>query len=325
MFNTDTTVPEWEKSPEQSKKDNLENAESQNAQAWAEAFPPEENDNPWLNVDMESEKPQLEDDTKPSMPDSDDNNELADTDNIVTNQLREVWNDGQGGQNLTDAYDNLRGSFTAENIKTSADTIETTVSDTVQENSGKDAGSEVNYAQSDENTPEALPEPDQNQVKSDLYNLTASAGATAIGAQASAEMATAQLMQDSENGGTDSTQQDLDDAKQTLEDIQSDITTIGTQAESGSSELQTAESALHDAQQMVIDAQQSLEEAKQQAEERQEFIKEHQEEIQDLQEQGVEMGEINQAITEDGNIDSLREENPPEKDDEFEPRQSIFG
>ena len=41
--------------------------------------------------------------------------------------------------------------------------------------------------------------------------------------------------------------------------------------------------------------------------------------------EALEMDEINQAITEDGNIDSLQEENPPEKDDEFEPRQSIFG
>ena len=340
MFNTDPTVPEWEKSPEQTKRDSQEAINSQNAQAWAEAFPaPTAEENPWNNFEMTPDQtaqapeaqamPQMEDELAPAPQDEQltpeaqplqdeqlppeipifegfdqptgpaepapepipapipepapgANAELASTDNIVTNQLREVWNNGQGGQSLTDAYDDLRGSFTADSIKTSADMVETKVSDTIQENSGKDTNSEVNFDQSAGATDAPLG-PDQGQVNAALYDLTASAGATALGAQASAETAATQLMQDNESINADATQQDLDTAKQTLEDIQSDIPTIGAQAEPGSTELQTAESVLHDAQQMVIDAQQSLEAAQKQAEERQEFIDEHQEEVKDLQ------------------------------------------
>ncbi len=378
MFNTDPTVPDWEKSPEQIKKDNQEAAESQNAQAWAEAFPaPAAENNPWLNANMTSEQPaaqapeaqampqmedeltltpeedqltpeeqpplgeqlppetpQFEDPTQPPMPPVGPapgaNNELASTDNIVTNQLQEVWNNGQGDQSLTDAYDDLRGSFTADNIKTSADMVETDINDAIQENTGKSADSEANLAQGGEITPDMPPSASQSQVSADLYNLTASAGATAIGAQANAETAAAQLMQDNSDVAADATQRDLDSAKQTLEDIQSDIPVVGAQAEPGSTELQTAESVLQDAQQMVIDAQESLKNAQKQAEERQEFINEHQEEVKDLQDQGVEMDEINQAITETGSLDTLQEDTKPEgapaeDDDELEPRQSIFG
>lgn len=360
MYNTDSTVPEWEKTPEQTRANNQEisAADAERAQAWAETFPNNEV-NPWLNADMQAAigeqvaesqyMPQLEtqmpqtpqDEQLPpemaqfedpnqsqeplSQPSSDANNELTSTDNIVTNQLREVWNNGNGGQSLEDAYDDLRGSFTAENIKTSADMVETEVSDTIKENSGKAMDSEANLAQDNNDSPDAPPVSDFSQTNADLYNLAASAGATALGAQANAETAMTEFAQTNESQSADSVQLDLEEAKQALESIQSDIPAIAGQAEQNSSELKTAESILHDAQQMVYDAQASLEAAQEQAEQRQEFIDEHQEEVQDLQDQGVEMEDINQAITETGDIKNLQEENPPEEDDEPDMRQSIFG
>lgn len=352
MYNTDSTVPEWEKTPEQTRANNQEisAADAERAQAWAETFPNNEV-NPWLNADMQAaigeqvvetlSQPSPDDDNE--LADTDDsnelddpdngneltssntNNELASTDNIVTNQLREVWNNGNGGQSLEDAYDDLRGSFTAENIKTSADMVEAEVSDTIKENSGKSMDSEANLAQDSNDSPDTPPASDFGQANADLYNLAASAGATALGAQANAETAMAEFAQTNESQSADSVQLDLEEAKQALESIQSDIPAIAGQAEQNSSELKTAESILHDAQQMVYDAQASLEAAQEQAEQRQEFIDEHQEEVQDLQDHGVEMEDINQAITETGDIKNLQEENPPEEDDEPDMRQSIFG
>ena len=343
MYNTDSTVPEWEKTPEQTRANNQEisAADAERAQAWAETFPNNEV-NPWLNADMQAaigeqvaetlSQPSPDDDNELDDPDngneltsSNTNNELVSTDNIVTNQLREVWNNGNGGQSLEDAYDDLRGSFTAENIKTSADMVETEVSDTIKENSGKSMDSEANLAQDNNDSPDAPPVSDFSQANADLYNLAASAGATALGAQANAETAMAEFAQTNESQSADSVQLDLEEAKQALESIQSDVPAIAGQAEQNSSELKTAESILHDAQQMVYDAQASLEAAQEQAEQRQEFIDEHQEEVQDLQDQGVEMEDINQAITETGDIKNLQEENPPEEDDEPDMRQSIFG
>ena len=343
MYNTDSTVPEWEKTPEQTRANNQEisAADAERAQAWAETFPNNEV-NPWLNADMQAaigeqvaetlSQPSPDDDNELDDPDngneltsSNTNNELVSTDNIVTNQLREVWNNGNGGQSLEDAYDDLRGSFTAENIKTSADMVETEVSDTIKENSGKSMDSEANLAQDNNDSPDAPPVSDFSQANADLYNLAASAGATALGAQANAETAMAEFAQTNESQSADSVQLDLEEAKQALESIQSDIPAIAGQAEQNSSELKTAESILHDAQQMVYDTQASLEAAQEQAEQRQEFIDEHQEEVQDLQDQGVEMEDINQAITETGDIKNLQEENPPEEDDEPDLRQSIFG
>lgn len=343
MYNTDSTVPEWEKTPEQTRANNQEisAADAERAQAWAETFPNNEV-NPWLNADMQAaideqvaetlSQPSPDDYNELDDPDngneltsSNTNNELVSTDNIVTNQLREVWNNGNGGQSLEDAYDDLRGSFTAENIKTSADMVETEVSDTIKENSGKSMDSEANLAQDNNDSPDAPPVSDFSQANADLYNLAASAGATALGAQANAETAMAEFAQTNESQSADSVQLDLEEAKQALESIQSDIPAIAGQAEQNSSELKTAESILHDAQQMVYDAQASLEAAQEQAEQRQEFIDEHQEEVQDLQDQGVEMEDINQAITETGDIKNLQEENPPEEDDEPDMRQSIFG
>lgn len=343
MYNTDSTVPEWEKTPEQTRANNQEisAADAERAQAWAETFPNNEV-NPWLNADMQAaigeqvaetlSQPSPDDSNELDDPDngneltsSNTNNELVSTDNIVTNQLREVWNNGNGGQSLEDAYDDLRGSFTAENIKTSADVVETEVSDTIKENSGKSMDSEANLAQDNNDSPDAPPVSDFSQANADLYNLAASAGATALGAQANAETAMAEFAQTNESQSADSVQLDLEEAKQALESIQSDIPAIAGQAEQNSSELKTAESILHDAQQMVYDAQASLEAAQEQAEQRQEFIDEHQEEVQDLQDQGVEMEDINQAITETGDIKNLQEENPPEEDDEPDMRQSIFG
>ena len=343
MYNTDSTVPEWEKTPEQTRANNQEisAADAERAQAWAETFPNNEL-NPWLNADMQAaigeqvaetlSQPSPDDSNELDDPDngneltsSNTNNELVSTDNIVTNQLREVWNNGNGGQSLEDAYDDLRGSFTAENIKTSADVVETEVSDTIKENSGKSMDSEANLAQDNNDSPDAPPVSDFSQANAYLYNLAASAGATALGAQANAETAMAEFAQTNESQSADSVQLDLEEAKQALESIQSDIPAIAGQAEQNSSELKTAESILHDAQQMVYDAQASLEAAQEQAEQRQEFIDEHQEEVQDLQDQGVEMEDINQAITETGDIKNLQEENPPEEDDEPDMRQSIFG
>ena len=343
MYNTDSTVPEWEKTPEQTRANNQEisAADAERAQAWAETFPNNEV-NPWLNADMQAaigeqvaetlSQPSPDDSNELDDPDngneltsSNTNNELVSTDNIVTNQLREVWNNGNGGQSLEDAYDDLRGSFTAENIKTSADVVETEVSDTIKENSGKSMDSEANLAQDNNDSPDAPPVSDFSQANAYLYNLAASAGATALGAQANAETAMAEFAQTNESQSADSVQLDLEEAKQALESIQSDIPAIAGQAEQNSSELKTAESILHDAQQMVYDAQASLEAAQEQAEQRQEFIDEHQEEVQDLQDQGVEMEDINQAITETGDIKNLQEENPPEEDDEPDMRQSIFG
>lgn len=343
MYNTDSTVPEWEKTPEQTRANNQEisAADAERAQAWAETFPNNEV-NPWLNADMQAaigeqvaetlSQPSPDDSNELDDPDngneltkSNTNNELVSTDNIVTNQLREVWNNGNGGQSLEDAYDDLRGSFTAENIKTSADMVETEVSDTIKENSGKSMDSEANLAQDNNDSPDAPPVSDFSQANADLYNLAASAGATALGAQANAETAMAEFAQTNESQSADSVQLDLEEAKQALESIQSDIPAIAGQAEQNSSELKTAESILHDAQQMIYDAQASLEAAQEQAEQRQEFIDEHQEEVQDLQDQGVEMEDINQAITETGDIKNLQEENPPEEDDEPDMRQSIFG
>lgn len=352
MYNTDSTVPEWEKTPEQTRANNQEisAADAERAQAWAETFPNNEV-NPWLHADMQAaigeqvaetlSQPSPDDDNE--LADTDDsnelddpdngneltssnaNNELTSTDNIVTNQLREVWNNGNGGQSLEDAYDDLRGSFTAENIKTSADMVETEVSDTIKENSGKSMDSEANLAQDNNDSPDTPSVSDFSQANADLYNLAASAGATALGAQANAETAMTEFAQTNESQSADSVQLDLEEAKQALESIQSDIPAIAGQAEQNSSELKTAESILHDAQQMVYDAQASLEAAQEQAEQRQEFIDEHQEEVQDLQDQGVEMEDINQAITETGDIKNLQEENPPEEDDEPDMRQSIFG
>lgn len=360
MYNTDSTVPEWEKTPEQTRANNQEisAADTERAQAWAETFPNNEV-NPWLNADMQAaigeqvaetlSQPSPDDDNELANADDDEladtddsnelddpdngneltssntNNELVSTDNIVTNQLREVWNNGNGGQSLEDAYDDLRGSFTAENIKTSADMVEAEVSDTIKENSGKSMDSEANLAQDNNDSPNAPSASDFSQANADLYNLAASAGATALGAQANAETAMAEFAQTNESQSADSVQLDLEEAKQALESIQSDIPAIAGQAEQNSSELKTAESILHDAQQMVYDAQASLEAAQEQAEQRQEFIDEHQEEVQDLQDQGVEMEDINQAITETGDIKNLQEENPPEEDDEPDMRQSIFG
>lgn len=343
MYNTDSTVPEWEKTPEQTRANNQEisAADAERAQAWAETFPNNEV-NPWLNADMQAaigeqvaetlSQPSPDDSNELDDPDngneltsSDTNNELTSTDNIVTNQLREVWNNGNGGQSLEDAYDDLRGSFTAENIKTSADMVETEVSDTIKENSGKSMDSEANLAQDNNGSPDAPSVSDFSQANADLYNLAASAGATALGAQANAETAMAEFAQTNESQSADSVQLDLEEAKQALESIQSDVPAIAGQAEQNSSELKTAESILHDAQQMVYDAQASLEAAQEQAEQRQEFIDEHQEEVQDLQDQGVEMEDINQAITETGDIKNLQEENPPEEDGESDMRQSIFG
>ena len=360
MYNTDSTVPEWEKTSEQTRANNQEisAADAERAQAWAETFPNNEV-NPWLNADMQAAigeqvaetllQPSPDDDNELANTDdnelantddsnelddpdngneltsSDSNNELTSTDNIVTNQLREVWNNGNGGQSLEDAYDDLRGSFTAENIKTSADMVETEVSDTIKENSGKSMDSETNLAQDNNDSPDAPPVSDFSQTNADLYNLAASAGATALGAQANAETAMTEFAQTNESQSADSVQLDLEEAKQALDSIQSDIPAIAGQAEQNSSELKTAESILHDAQQMVYDAQASLEAAQEQAEQRQEFIDEHQEEVQDLQEQGVKMEDINQAITETGDIKNLQEENPPEEDDEPDMRQSIFG
>lgn len=360
MYNTDSTVPEWEKTPEQTRANNQEisAADAERAQAWAETFPNNEV-NPWLNADMQAaigeqvvetlSQPSPDDDNELANADDDEladtddsnelddpdngneltssntNNELVSTDNIVTNQLREVWNNGNGGQSLEDAYDDLRGSFTAENIKTSADMVETEVSDTIKENSGKSMNSEADLAQDNNGSPDAPSVSDFSQANADLYNLAASAGATALGAQANAETAMAEFAQTNESQSADSVQLDLEEAKQALESIQSDIPAIAGQAEQNSSELKTAESILHDAQQMVYDAQASLEAAQEQAEQRQEFIDEHQEEVQDLQDQGVEMEDINQAITETGDIKNLQEENPPEEDDEPDMRQSIFG
>lgn len=361
MYNTDSTVPEWEKTPEQTRANNQEisAADAKRAQAWAETFPNNEV-NPWLNADMQAaigeqvaetlSQPSPDDDNElantdddSELADTDDsnklddpdngneltssnaNNELTSTDNIVTNQLREVWNNGNGGQSLEDAYDDLRGSFTAENIKTSADMVEAEVTDTIKENSGKSMDSEANLAQDNNDSPDAPSVSDFSQANADLYNLAASAGATALGAQANAETAMAEFAQTNESQSADSVQLDLEEAKQALESIQSDIPAIAGQAEQNSSELKTAESILHDAQQMVYDAQASLEAAQEQAEQRQEFIDEHQEEVQDLQDQGVEMEDINQAITETGDIKNLQEENPPEEDDEPDMRQSIFG
>lgn len=325
MYNTDSTVPEWEKTPEQTRANNQEisAADAKRAQAWAETFPNNEV-NPWLNADMQAAIGEQVAETL-SQPSPDDDNELANTDNIVTNQLREVWNNGNGGQSLEDAYDDLRGSFTAENIKTSADMVETEVSDTIKENSGKSMNSEADLAQDNNGSPDAPSVSDFSQANADLYNLAASAGATALGAQANAETAMAEFAQTNESQSADSVQLDLEEAKQALESIQSDIPAIAGQAEQNSSELKTAESILHNAQQMVYDAQASLEAAQEQAEQRQEFIDEHQEEVQDLQDQGVEMEDINQAITETGDIKDLQEENPPEEDDEPDMRQSIFG
>lgn len=352
MYNTDSTVPEWEKTPEQTRANNQEisAADAERAQAWAETFPNNEV-NPWLNADMQAaigeqvaetlSQPSPDDDNELANTDDDNelddpdngneltssnaNNELTSTDNIVTNQLREVWNNGNGGQSLEDAYDDLRGSFTAENIKTSADMVEAEVSDTIKENSGKSMDSEANLAQDNNDSPDTPPVSDFSQANADLYNLAASAGATALGAQANAETAMTEFAQTNESQSADSVQLDLEEAKQALESIQSDIPAIAGQAEQNSSELKTAESILHDAQQMVYDAQASLEAAQEQAEQRQEFIDEHQEEVQDLQDQGVEMEDINQAITETGDIKNLQEENPPEEDDEPDMRQSIFG
>jgi hypothetical protein len=369
MYNTDPSVPDWEKNPEQIRANNQEisAADAERAQAWAETFPNNE-ENPWLNADMQAaqgeqvaesqympqleeemsqtpqgeqlppEMAQFEDPNQPqepfSQPSTDANNELTSTDNIVTNQIREVWNNGDGGQSLEDAYDDLRGSFTAENIKTSADMVETEVSDTVRENSGKSMDSEVSLAQDSNANPDTPLVSDTTQANNDLYDLAASAGATALGAQANTEIAMTEFAQANESQTADSAQRDLEEAKQTLESIQSDIPAIAGQAEQNSSELKTAENVLHDAQQMVIDAQESLEAAQKEAEQRQEFIDDHQEEVKNLQDQGVEMEEINQAIDETGNLDSLQEENQPENnllseqpqfEDEFEPRQSIFG
>ena len=122
MFNTDTTVPDWEKSPE-NHTENQENAEiSQRAQAWTEAFPNNEAENPWLNANMEGQatqpaeateelldEAQPQDDLSTEMlteqpmgvtpnpsQEEDAPNQLNSTDNIVANQMQEVWNNGNG-------------------------------------------------------------------------------------------------------------------------------------------------------------------------------------------------------------------------------------
>ena len=338
MFNTDTTVPEWEKSPE-NHTENQENAElSQRAQAWAEAFPDDSAENPWLTANMEetpndtpAETPFEDPDARPMGPtpnpsqEAEAPNQLNNPDNIVAGQMLQVWNGGDGGQSLENAYDDLRGSFTAENIKTSADMVEPVVADTIRENKSKDPESETELTIDNNLDPEEQSVTRQQQVQADLYNLTASAGATALGAQASAETAMNSLQHDNESTDADAAQRDLEEAQRALEDIQSELPTITSQLERDPLALKTAENTINDAQNMVAEAQESLQAAQDAANERQDFIEDNQEAIDDLKEQGVQMEEINQAIDETGSIEQLQNENPPEDEEDEAPRPSIFG
>lgn len=368
MFNTDTTVPDWEKSPEKQTENQeiQQNAEyARRAQAWSEAFPNDgEANNPWLSADMEAtsnaqtaetedapledEDPTLEDteefvpqetptfenpieqpmgvDPNPSQ-EAEAPNQLNSTDNIVANQMQQVWNNGNGGQTLDSAYDELRGSFTAENIQTSAEMMEPEVADTIRENEGKDASSEANLALDNNLNSETQSISSQQQAQADLYNLTASAGATALGAQATAEAATNQLQQDNDEIAAEAAKRDLEEAQRAIDDIQSEMPMVTSQIHNDPLAESTAENTVRDAQRMVDQAQESLQAAQDAAMERQDIIDEKKDAIEDLQDQGVQMEEINQAIDETGGVEKLQEKtlsDSNEEEDE-EPRLSIFG
>ena len=361
MFNTDTTVPDWEKSPE-NHTENQENAElTRRAQAWNEAFPNNGAENPWLTADMETPKaPQTTsnevaplDDEIPTMTapeelmsqedssfenpidqpmgvepnpsqESEAPNQLNSTDNIVANQMQQVWNNGNGGQTLNSAYDELRGSFTAENIQTSAESIEPEIATTIRENESKGVSSEANLALDNNLNPETPSISSHQQDQADLYNLTASAGAAALGAQASAEVAMNELQQNNDENAAEAAKRDLEDAQRTLEDIQSEIPIITSQLHDDPLAESTAESTVRDAQKMIDNAQESLQAAQDAAIERQEVIEENKEAVENLQEQGVQMEEINQTIDKTGGIEELQENASSEPEDE-EPRFSIFG
>ena len=338
MFNTDTTVPEWEKSPENhtENQETQQNAEyARRAQAWSEAFPNEEAaENPWLTANMEeTDVPQADEvnnvapaedesaldnptemDTQLPMDpieqpigvvpnpsqEADMPNQLNSTDNIVANQMQQVWNNGNGGQSLDSAYDELRGSFTAENIQASAEAVEPEVADTIRENEAKGTNSETELAIDNNLDQETQSVTSQQQVQADLYNLTASAGATALGAQASAEAAMDTLQQTNNTIEADAAKRNLEEAQRTLNDIQSEIPMVTSQLQNDPLAERTAQDA---------------------AVEREDFIEENQETIENLQNQGVQMSEINQSIDETGGVKELQEE----VELEDEPRLSIFG
>lgn len=359
MFNTDTTVPEWEKSPENhtENQETQQNAEyARRAQAWSEAFPNEEAaENPWLTANMEeTDIPQADEvnnvapaedelaldnptemDTQLPMDsieqpigvvpnpsqEADMPNQLNSTDNIVANQMQQVWNNGNGGQSLDSAYDELRGSFTAENIQASAEAVEPEVADTIRENKAKGPNSETELALDNNLDQETQSVTSQQQVQADLYNLTASAGATALGAQASAEAAMDTLQQTNNTIEADAAKRNLEEAQRTLNDIQSEIPMVTSQLQNDPLAERTAQDTIRDAQKMVDEAQESLQTAQDAAVEREDFIEENQETIENLQDQGVQMSEINQSIDETGGVKELQEE----VELEDEPRLSIFG
>lgn len=349
MFNTDTTVPEWEKSPE-NHTENQENAElSQRAQAWAEAFPNDSAaENPWLTTNMESnalaEPETLATTETPEMPiaagedvdkidginpnpsqEEDIPNQLTDTTNVVTGQTQEVWNTGDGGQkSLESAYDAMRGTFSAQDIGNSAQLVNAEIADTLRENSSKSLNSEAELALDNNLNPEEEKVSTQEQSQADLYNLVTSAGVTALNAKAQSETAIESLQQDNQSLEAAAAERSLADAKQTLENIQGDMNTIAQQIDQDPLAIKTASDTIDDAQKMVLDAQESLQTAQDQASERQDYIDENQEAVEDLQNQGVQMEEINQSIDETGGIEKLQTENSPENEDEI-PRVSIFG
>ena len=312
MFNTDTTVPDWEKSPE-NHTENLENTEdARRAEAWNEAFPDSANtQNPWQNANMEAETP----------------NQLNNTDNIVAEQMQQVWNDGNGGTSLDAAYDDMRGSFSAEDINASAEAIEPEVANTISENEAKNPDSEGELAFTNNLDQEAAPITDQQQAQTDLYSLTTSAGATAMGAQASAEMAEKSLQQNNDMTAANEAMRDLEEAQKALENIQSEVPTVANQLNQNPLAQDTANATIRDAQRMVAQAQDSLTAAQNAATERQEFIENNQATIDNLQDQGVQMKDINQAIDETGGVQELQNEIPQtgEEDEYVEPRVSIFG